>query len=97
MDDKFIPYDYTKYPKPSPEDNNEDNEEGEGHIVEHSTAPDSAILTSISTAGSLLRRVGEKIEQSKYKSQGYYELSIHDDNTSGIEAPSATISNNKSK
>ncbi|OBZ89762.1 Serine/threonine-protein kinase 32A [Choanephora cucurbitarum] len=97
MDDKFIPYDYTKYPKPSPEDNNEDNEEGEGHIVEHSTAPDSAILTSISTAGSLLRRVGEKIEQSKYKSQGYYELSIHDDNTNEIEASSVTVSNNKSK
>ncbi|KAI8078289.1 kinase-like domain-containing protein, partial [Gilbertella persicaria] len=71
MDDNFLPYDYTKHVKTVEQQEDKDISPTEDIIL-------PSVSTSLSTAGSLLRRVGEKIDQSKYKSQGYYELSAND-------------------
>ncbi|KAI8879555.1 kinase-like protein [Backusella circina FSU 941] len=59
LDDYYLPYDYTKGEKYEDDTVPQVNQE----------STQSAILPT-----TILRRVGDALEQTKYKSQGYYEL-----------------------
>lgn len=66
MENAFLPYDYTKNQPPQLE-------------PKMTISTTSSKLTFINEP-SLFKRVGEKLDQSKYNAQGYYELKMYDTN-----------------
>lgn len=68
MDDMFLPYDYTKQNKAVATLDDEEEEE----------AVTAMKKPSPSSPNNLLRRMGGTLDQSRYKSQGYSELSNTD-------------------
>jgi hypothetical protein len=59
LDDYYLTYDYTK---------------GEKYKDTTVSQIDQESNSSTISATTILRRVGDALEQTKYKSQGYYEL-----------------------
>lgn len=92
MDTMFLSYDYTKQNSNTTTTNRELIEDNThtNNIPASLSASSSSItaptmidtILSSPTPGSLLRRVGgalnEKLEQTKYNSQGYYELAANE-------------------
>jgi serine/threonine kinase 32 len=92
MDDMFLPYDYTKYQQQRKIGIDDDDSNTKPLIVMPS--PSSSSLTADDlrrnspTPNNLLRRVGSALDQTRYKNQGYSELSKSDDTPTTVEAVS---------
>lgn len=77
IENSFLSYDYTK---------NQQLNQPEPRMVITTT---SSKLTFINES-NLLKRVGDKFDQSKYRSQGYYELNTYDTHDDPITASTTT-------
>lgn len=82
MENSFLPYDYTKNQPP----------QIEPKMVITTT---SSKLTLINAETNILKRMGDKLDASKYKAQGYYELKMYDDASTTTVTKITAISMNK--
>jgi hypothetical protein len=73
MEDMFLPFDYTKHQKIN--NNNNNIAVIDADVEENETSTILEERRNSLTPSNLLRRVGGALDQNRYKSQGYLELS----------------------